>query len=75
MFIKDLVASAPGVPIDLPNLQLAIETVEEGLELTRRSMSPPDKAELVVAVYDLFLDMDAEDDQKAKVLRLVKSAI
>lgn len=57
--------------LDLPRLQAAIATVEEGLTATRRVMDPDRKAELILAVYDLFEDPAATRDL---VLRLVKSA-
>ncbi len=55
---------------DLERLELAIESVEEGLRATRRTMEPPRYAQLVVAVYDLLADMD----QKDNVLKFIKLA-
>lgn len=68
-------AGAPGaaVPVDLAELALAIETVEEGLAVHRRTMPPAKKAELIVAVYDLWVNGE-EDAKKNVVLRLVASA-
>lgn len=57
--------------LDLPRLQAAIATVEEGLTATRRVMDPDRKAELVLAVYDLF---EEPANTRDLVLRLVKSA-
>lgn len=58
-------------PPDMARLRLAIETVEEGLAVTHRTMKPADKAELVLAVYDLFGESDAN---KESVVKLVKFA-
>lgn len=67
-------ASAPPAnTLDPARLRLAIETVEEGLAATQRTMTPEKKAELVTAVYDLFAD-DTSAQAKGKVLRLVKLA-
>lgn len=59
-------------PLDMERLALALETVEEGLCVTRRTMAPDKKAELVAAVYDLFEERTPA--MKERVLRLVKSA-
>ncbi|MER2512411.1 MAG: hypothetical protein ABTQ25_08340 [Nitrosomonas ureae] len=60
--------------IDTDRLRLAIETVEEGLLETRRKMAPDKKAELILAVYDLFTDTsEAKTDRTKSVLRLIKS--
>ena len=56
---------------DLTRLQLAIATVEEGLAATRRVMAPEKKAQLVLAVYDLYQEPANTRD---RVLKLVKSA-
>lgn len=58
--------------VDVDRLTLAIETVEEGLEKTKRTMKPDKKAELVIAVYDLF--EEPTPVAKQSVLRLVQSA-
>ncbi|TAN71577.1 MAG: XRE family transcriptional regulator [Methylobacter sp.] len=57
--------------LDSKRLTLAIETVEEGLHSTRRTMDPDKKAELIMAVYDLFKDQTP--DVKQSLLRLVQS--
>lgn len=62
-------ASAP--EIDMARLQLAIATVEEALEQTRRTATPDRKAELVVAVYDLYQEPTTS---RERVLKLVKLA-
>jgi transcriptional regulator with XRE-family HTH domain len=58
--------------VDSNRLFLAIETVEEGLQETHRTMEPDKKAHLVMAVYELFEDQTPAIKQS--VLRLVKSA-
>lgn len=74
MLLSELQApSSPPGALDPARLRLAIETVEEGLSVTRRTMTPDRKAELVTAVYDLF-DEDVSDKARDRVLRLVKSA-
>lgn len=66
-------SALPASALDPARLRLAIETVEEGLAATQRTMTPEKKAELVTAVYDLFAD-DTSAQAKGKVLRLVKLA-
>lgn len=63
--------SAPAAGLDQGRLQLALATVEEGLAATRRVMAPDKKAELVLAVYDLYQEPSITRD---RVLKLVKSA-
>ena len=63
--------TAPEPVLDLARLQLAIATVEEGLAATRRVMAPEKKAQLVLAVYDLYQEPANTRD---RVLKLVKSA-
>lgn len=70
MRIDDL---KPAGTLDPARLKLAVETVEEGLHQTRRTMAPEKKAELVLAVYDLYADGVAAQ-AKERILRLVKSA-
>jgi transcriptional regulator with XRE-family HTH domain len=62
----------PSEAVDSKRLTLAIETVEEGLKKTHRTMVADKKAELVMAVYDLFKN-SAEPATKQSVLRLVQS--
>ena len=84
MLLKDLVhtvrdqvgkyrvsPAAPAPEIDVARLQLAIATVEEALEQTHRTATPDRKAELVVAVYDLFQEPTTS---RERVLKLVKLA-
>lgn len=71
MLIKDLQGAAPGA-FDAESLRLAVETVEEGLEITDREMTVAKKAELVEAVYELFVEMEGKVD-RATVLKLVIS--
>lgn len=68
MLLKDL--AVPAGTLNTARLQLAIETVEEGLQATGRTMTPAKKTELILAVYDLYADGTA----KERILRLVKSA-
>ncbi len=67
--------AAPGRPVAVDHqlLTLVIEAVEEGLEEAELEMAPAKKAELVVALYDLYADTGKEVD-KAKVLRLIRTA-
>lgn len=61
----------PSAALDMPRFQLAIEAVEEGLEASNRTMTPPKKAELFLAVYDM---MEEPTITKERVLKLVKLA-
>lgn len=63
-----------GTDLDVDRLTLAIETIEEALQATGRSMRANKKAQIVTAVYDFFKDEDKEE-AKDKVLRLIKTAI
>lgn len=63
--------AAPAAALDTERLKLAIATVEEGLAATRRVMEPDKKAELVLAVYDLYQEPAVSHE---RVLKLVKSA-
>jgi transcriptional regulator with XRE-family HTH domain len=60
------------VDIDSQRLQLAIETVEEGLQSTQRTIIADKKAQLIMAVYDLFEEQTPA--AKQTILKLVKSA-
>lgn len=69
-------AIKPSAALDSERLTLAIETVEEGLEVTHRVMKPDKKAELIMAVYDLFKNQDRDRDAKQtkqSMLKLVQS--
>lgn len=55
---------------DLDRLELAIEAVEEGLDTLYRELPPAKRAKLIVAAYDLLIDMD----QKDNVVKLIKRA-
>ena len=55
---------------DLDRLELAIEAVEEGLGALYRELSSSKRAKLVVAAYDLLIDMD----QKDNVVKFIKLA-
>ena len=70
MLLADLM---PAGSLDTARMRLAVETVEEGLAQTRRTMSADKKAELMLAVYDLYAD-GVSAQAKERILRLVKSA-
>lgn len=72
---KDAQAAEP-LELDRENIVLAIETVEEGLQITGRVMKPNKKAELIMAVYDLLSEQSEQQPpiKKETLLRLVKSA-
>lgn len=55
---------------DLDRLELAIEAVEEGLNSLYRELPPAKRAKLIVAAYDLLIDMD----QKDNVVKFIKLA-
>jgi transcriptional regulator with XRE-family HTH domain len=57
---------------DAELLKQALDVVETALEETGRVMSSRKKAELVVAIYELYADSGTQVD-KARVLRLIKS--
>jgi transcriptional regulator with XRE-family HTH domain len=56
---------------DLARLRLSLQAVDEGLAATSRSMASDQKAELVMAVYDL---LEEPGVNKERVLKLVKLA-
>lgn len=56
--------------IDVKTLTDSIETLEEALEITNRTMLPRKKAELIIAIYDLLI---AKKQGKEVVLNLIKS--
>jgi len=64
--------NTPQDTVDIDRLTLAIETVEEGLESIHCVMVPDKKAQLVMAIYDLFED-EATPTIKQSVLKLVQS--
>lgn len=64
-------ASPPAGALDAARLRLAIEAAEEGLDAAGRVMAPDKKAELVLAIYDLF---EEPANTKERVLKLVKLA-
>lgn len=70
MLLDDFGAAAP-TGLDPARLQLAIATVEEGLATNGRVMAPDKKAELVLAVYDIYQEPGVT---RERVLKLVKSA-
>lgn len=53
-------------------LALAIETVEDVLAESKRTMNPDKKATLIMAVYDLY--QDEEKPAKQPVLQLIRAA-
>lgn len=58
---------------DFNRFILAIETVEEGLQKTKRRIVPNKKAQLIMAVYDLF-EEPTQPIKQSVVLKLVQSA-
>jgi hypothetical protein len=70
MLLAELQASA-AVGFDLARFRLAIEATEEGLAAAGRVMAPDKKAELVLAIYDMF---DEPAVTKERVLKLIKLA-
>lgn len=69
-----MLLSGPQASIGAPDaarLRLAIEAAEEGLSAAGRVMGPDKKAELVLAIYDLF---EEPAITKERVLKLVKFA-
>lgn len=59
--------------LDSNQLKLAIEAVEEGLAATHRVMNPAKKAELTMAIYELFTESEHRPD-RATVIRLIRAA-
>jgi len=68
--INKIVSKQAALDADL--LETVIEVIEEALDDADRELSPAKKAQLVVAIYDLYQDSEKDVD-KASVLRLVKS--
>lgn len=66
----DQLSNLKGISPDL--LSSVIEIVEEVLRNAGRTLQPKKKAELIVAICDLYIDTQSEVDP-VKVLRLVKS--
>ncbi len=71
MMLSDI---QPRGALDAPLFVASIEGVEEALRATGREMAPAKKAELVLAVYDLYAGAEVPLD-KGKVLHLVKTAV
>ena len=67
--------SAPkGKVLDEQLLRLVIEAVEEALEILDLDIDPPaKKADLILAIYEMYDDTGVQPDA-AKVIRLVKTA-
>jgi len=59
--------------LDVELLEIVIETVEDVVRSFHNYMEPGKKAELIVAIYDLYSDTGAKPERE-RVLRLVKSA-
>jgi transcriptional regulator with XRE-family HTH domain len=64
--------SSSGASVDAEILRQAMETVEEALEFTGKTMPPAKKAALVAAIYEYF---DDENEDRGKILKLIKTAI
>lgn len=52
-------------------LQLAIEAVEEGLQLIKRKLPPDKKAQLILAAYDLLAEPESAKGKVVELIRLV----
>ena len=57
--------------VDLKRLRVAIETAEESLAVAGREMKPNKKAQLVLAIYELFAD--THPVSKQRLVELVRS--
>ena len=53
-------------------LRQVIEAVETALDVSGREMDPPDKAELILSIYDLYAESGVSPST-AKIIKLVKS--
>jgi len=71
MLLSDIKPQSTSGALDSTRLQLAIETVEEGLTATKTTMAAAKKSELVLAVYEL---LEEPGVSKERVLKLVKFA-
>lgn len=71
ILLKDMSAEPPA--LHMPELRLAVETIEEALQASRRAMPPERKADMVAGVYKLYVEGEGKVE-KATVLQLVKSA-
>lgn len=58
--------------LDIKLLKLALETAEQGLETTKRTMGTAQKAALVGAIYGLYASRQ-EPVEKGYVLKLIKA--
>jgi len=56
--------------LDKNRLLLALETVEEALSLTKKRLDPPNKADLLLTVYNLLQNTPSEET-KRQVLKIV----
>lgn len=59
--------------LDKAQLASAIETVEEALTATRRTIAPTARADLIAATYDLFTSGESGLAAKELIMRLVKT--
>lgn len=59
--------------LDKAQLASAIETVEEALTATRRTLAPTARAELIAAAYDLFTSGESGLAAKGLILLLLKT--
>lgn len=60
--------------IDEKLLVSVIEAIEEYLADTNRALPPNKKAQLILALYDMFLESEEKKVNKAVVIRLAKLA-
>lgn len=56
---------------DKERLQIAIEAVEEGLEIIQKKLPSDKKAELIMAAYDLISEPGNAGEKVIKLIRLV----
>lgn len=56
---------------DRDRLALAIEAVEEGLQLIKRKLPPDKKAQLILAAFDLLAEPESAKSKVIQLIRLV----
>jgi hypothetical protein len=66
--------SMSGHAIDEKLLVSVIEAIEEYLADTNRALPPNKKAQLILALYDMFLESEEKKVSKAVVIRLARLA-
>jgi len=61
----------PPAQVDLEVLKDAVDTIEQVLEATGKTMKPEDKAEIIAKIYEYFTDEEQGKD-KRKLSNLLK---